>query len=143
MARILVVDDDEVVLMLVQAQLRRNGHQVITAMSAQEALNSVTEKGAPDVVVLDVGLPDMDGLDLLQSLRDHLELPDLAGIFLMVTSRRRMSRRVGRSAPPISPSPLLLRPCSPLWNASSRKTKPGSTRPADSRQPASGRTGST
>lgn len=82
MARILVVDDDEVVLMLVQAQLRRNGHQVITAMSAQEALNSVTEKGAPDVVVLDVGLPDMDGLDLLQSLRDHLELPDLAGIFL-------------------------------------------------------------
>ena len=82
MARILVVDDDEVVLMLVQAQLRRNGHQVITAMSAQEALNSVTEKGAPDVVVLDVGLPDMDGLNLLQSLRDRLELPDLAGIFL-------------------------------------------------------------
>ncbi|MDQ3216968.1 MAG: response regulator [Actinomycetota bacterium] len=82
MARIMVVDDDEGILMLVQAQLRRNGHQVIAAVSAQEALNSVTEKGAPDVVVLDVGLPDMDGLNLLQSLRDRLELPDLAGIFL-------------------------------------------------------------
>ncbi len=56
----MVVDDDEGILMLVQAQLRRNGHQVIAAVSAQEALNSVTEKGAPDVVVLDVGLPDMD-----------------------------------------------------------------------------------
>ena len=80
----MVVDDDEgmLMLMLVQAQLRRNGHQVIAAVSAQEALNSVTEKGAPDVVVLDVGLPDMDGLNLLQSLRDRLELPDLAGIFL-------------------------------------------------------------
>ncbi|CAN5507371.1 N/A [soil metagenome] len=78
----MVVDDDEGILMLVQAQLRRNGHQVIAAVSAQEALNSVTEKGAPDVVVLDVGLPDMDGLNLLQSLRDRLELPDLAGIFL-------------------------------------------------------------
>lgn len=82
MSRIMVVEDDEGILMLVQAQLRRNGHQVIAAVSAQEALNSVTEKGAPDVVVLDVGLPDMDGLNLLQSLRDRLELPDLAGIFL-------------------------------------------------------------
>lgn len=78
----MVVDDDEGILMLVQAQLRRNGHQVIGAMSGQEALASVKEKGAPDVAVLDVGLPDMNGLELLKNLRDQLELPELAGIFL-------------------------------------------------------------
>ncbi len=78
----MVVDDDEGILMLVQSQLRRNGHQVIGASSAQEALDSAAEKGAPEVVVLDVGLPDMDGLELLKTLRERLESPDLAGIFL-------------------------------------------------------------
>ena len=78
----MVVDDDAGILMLVQAQLRRNGHQVIGAMSAQEALDSVTEKGAPEVVVLDVGLPDMDGLELLTTMRERLAMPDLAAIFL-------------------------------------------------------------
>ncbi len=68
--------------MLVQSQLRRNGHQVIGASSAQEALDSAADKGAPEVVVLDVGLPDMDGLELLKTLRERLESPDLAGIFL-------------------------------------------------------------
>lgn len=82
MARIMVVDDDEGTLMLVQAQLRRNGHQVIGAMSGQEAIDCVMEKGAPDVAVLDVGLPDMDGLSLLRTLRKRLDTPDLAGIFL-------------------------------------------------------------
>ena len=82
MARIMVVDDDEGILMLVKAQLRQKGHQVITAMSAEEALDSVSEKGAPDIVVLDVGLPDMDGLELLEALRERLEMPDLAAIFL-------------------------------------------------------------
>jgi CheY-like chemotaxis protein len=82
MSRIMVVEDDEGILMLVQAQLRRNGHQVIGAMSAQEALDSVMEKGTPDVVVLDVGLPDMDGLELLNILRERLETPELACIFL-------------------------------------------------------------
>ena len=78
----MVVDDDEGILMLVQAQLRQKGHQVIGAMSGQEALDAVAEKGAPDVVVLDVGLPDMDGLELLTALRERLEMPDLAAIFL-------------------------------------------------------------
>ncbi len=70
----MVVDDDGGILMLVQAQLRQKGHQVIGAMSGQEALDSVAEKGAPDVVVLDVGLPDMDGLELLTALRERLEM---------------------------------------------------------------------
>ncbi len=82
MSRIMVVEDDEGTLMMVQSQLRRNGHQVIGATSGQEAIDSVMEKGTPDVVVLDVGLPDMDGLNLLRTLRERLNVPDLAGIFL-------------------------------------------------------------
>jgi len=78
----MVVEDDEGTLMMVQSQLRRNGHQVIGATSGQEAIDSVMEKGTPDVVVLDVGLPDMDGLNLLRTLRERLNVPDLAGIFL-------------------------------------------------------------
>ncbi len=69
MARILVVDDDPDLLTLIGIQLRQHGHRVITAASGTEALEIVAEKGCPDVAVLDVAMPEMNGHELLKLLR--------------------------------------------------------------------------
>lgn len=82
MARILAVEDDPDILMLVRARLRGAGHQVVTATSGAETLALVAERGAPDVVVLDVGLPGMDGLELLTRLRELPDCSTLPAVFL-------------------------------------------------------------
>ena len=68
-ARVLIVDDDPDILNLVQFQLRHHGHRVATAGSADEAEALVDERGSPDVVVLDVMMPDVTGFELLTRLR--------------------------------------------------------------------------
>ncbi len=82
MARVLAVEDDEDVLNLISTQLRRSGHAVVGAATAEAALQVVSERGAPDVLVLDVNLPDMDGRELLAALREKSGAPDLPAIFL-------------------------------------------------------------
>ena len=82
MARVLVVDDDPDILNLVQLRLRKHNHQVATALGPSEARALVDEKGRPDVVVLDVSMPDMSGLELLDTLRTEHDLADVPAIFL-------------------------------------------------------------
>jgi DNA-binding response OmpR family regulator len=81
-ARVLVVDDDPDILQLVEFQLRHHGHRVATAGSAEAAERLVEEKGRPDVVVLDVMMPDVTGFDLLSSLRSREGWENLPAIFL-------------------------------------------------------------
>jgi CheY-like chemotaxis protein len=82
MSRVLVVDDDPNLRQLVTIRLQKEGHRVIAADSAAEALAVVAERGAPDVVVLDVTMPGMTGLELLPLLR-HLDgCEELPAIFL-------------------------------------------------------------
>ncbi len=71
MPRVLVVEDNEDILNLVRTHLKRNGYEVVGARSGHEALEAVSQKGCPDVLVLDVGLPDTDGLTLLTQLRER------------------------------------------------------------------------
>ena len=67
MARVLVVDDDPDLLTLVEMQLRHHGHTVLTASSGHDALDARRRRtDVPDVAVLDVAMPGMNGLDLLQ-----------------------------------------------------------------------------
>lgn len=82
MARVLVVDDDPDLLTLVGLQLRQHGHRVLTAASGPEALALVAEKGAPEVAVLDVAMPEMNGLELLTRMRELEGMADLPAIFL-------------------------------------------------------------
>ena len=69
MARILVVDDSEPVREICGRMLGRLGHEMIAAADASEAL-TVYDIAQPDAVLLDVGLPDRSGLDVLVDLRD-------------------------------------------------------------------------
>jgi two-component system, OmpR family, response regulator len=82
MARILVVDDERDVLELIVKRLRADGHGCLAAGSAVEALDLVALHGLPDAAVLDVDLPGMDGIELLQRLREHRA--DLPAMFLTV-----------------------------------------------------------
>ena len=81
-ARILIVDDDPDIVQLVVRRLQNANHKVRGVHNAADALAFVTEKGTPDIVVLDVDMPDMDGLALLALLRDQTGSPELPAIFL-------------------------------------------------------------
>lgn len=82
MARVLVVDDDPDLLALIEIQLRHHGHQVVTASSGPSALDIVAELGAPDVAVLDVAMPAMNGFELFHAFRAQEELPAFPIVFL-------------------------------------------------------------
>jgi CheY-like chemotaxis protein len=71
-ARVVVVDDDPSIVRVVAANLHACGYDVLTAASGEAALNAV-ETHQPDCIVLDLGLPGSDGLEVLRRLRtlDH------------------------------------------------------------------------
>jgi len=76
-ARILVVDDEPAIAELVSTALRYEGFEVTSAGTGYAALASV-ETFQPDVVVLDVMLPDLDGFEVVRSLRaDQVDIPVL------------------------------------------------------------------
>jgi DNA-binding response OmpR family regulator len=72
MARLLVVEDDPDVRDLISMRLVMVGHRVIAMPDADLALDSVEQFGAPDAYVLDVGLPGMNGFELLAKLRQNV-----------------------------------------------------------------------
>src|ERR1700755_3216132 len=74
MARILVVDDAPDLALILRMQLERAGHEVITAENGRRGLRSFYEC-RPDLVVLDVRMPELDGWETLERLRDLSEVP--------------------------------------------------------------------
>jgi len=73
-ARILVVDDEPAILRAVRTILVRHGFQVETAESGRQAIEQHAYHH-PDVILLDLGLPDMDGLDVLREVRSRSNTP--------------------------------------------------------------------
>jgi two-component system KDP operon response regulator KdpE len=72
-ARVLIVDDEPAILRTVRANLGRRGFLVDTATSGTEALSRLDTR--PDLVVLDLGLPDRDGLDVIRAIRQRSDVP--------------------------------------------------------------------
>jgi len=72
--RVLVVDDEPPIVRAVAANLRVRGFEVLTAASGEAALAAV-ETHQPDCVVLDLGLPGVDGLEVLRRLRTWTQVP--------------------------------------------------------------------
>jgi DNA-binding NtrC family response regulator len=68
--RILVVDDEARICEAVKRALERSGYQVDTSLSARDALEAV-RKVAPDMVICDIKMPDMDGMSLLERIKEH------------------------------------------------------------------------
>jgi CheY-like chemotaxis protein len=69
MARILVADDSETILLLMRTRLEMAGHAVEVAADGQEVLERVAANGMPDLLLLDAMMPRMSGIDALRELR--------------------------------------------------------------------------
>lgn len=74
MTRVLVVDDEPQILRALRINLSVRGYQVDTASTGAEALRKAADR-RPDVVILDLGLPDISGIDVLGGLRGWLSVP--------------------------------------------------------------------
>ena len=74
--RVLVVDDDEAIRRFLRITLRANDYTVFEAGGARAAVAAV-ETVRPDVVILDLGLPDGDGVEVTRQLRDRGQIPIL------------------------------------------------------------------
>ena len=73
-ARVLVVDDEASILATIAPLLRSRGYDVVTAMTGSAALESIARRDV-DLVVLDLGLPDLDGVEVCRLLRDGRVMP--------------------------------------------------------------------
>lgn len=74
MATILVVDDEPDVRLLTKMNLERDGHKIVTASNGEEALEAVRH-APPDLIVLDVMMPKVDGWGVLEELKSALDKP--------------------------------------------------------------------
>jgi DNA-binding response OmpR family regulator len=81
--RILIVDDDTLLRRSLSLQLERAGFQTATAATAEDAI-AIVEREPPDLMLLDIGLPGMDGLEALRQVQQTADFP-----IIFVTARRR------------------------------------------------------
>ena len=72
--RILIVDDEPNILATVAPLLRSNGYDVLSAMTGHAALDTV-DRDKPDLIVLDLGLPDLDGIEVCRQVRQTSSAP--------------------------------------------------------------------
>jgi two-component system, OmpR family, response regulator MprA len=86
--RVLVVEDDAEIADVLRRTLRQEGHEVSTAGDGEEALERAAEF-MPDLVILDLGLPKLDGVEVLRKLRAADDVP-----VLILTARSDLDDRV-------------------------------------------------
>src|SRR5690606_5271808 len=83
--KVLVVDDEEPILELLKYNLEKNGYEVKTASNGFQALE-IAKKFTPDVVLLDIMMPMMDGVETCRKLRENPELQKTFIVFLTARS---------------------------------------------------------
>ncbi len=86
--RILVVDDEPQILRFLRPSLTAAGYEVLTAESATEALKFAANK-APDAILLDLGLPDLDGKEVIDRLRSFTQVP-----IIVISARDRETEKI-------------------------------------------------
>ncbi len=87
-SKILIIEDDSDILLILKEQLELDGFEVYGAETAEKGLKLLEEKD-PDLVILDLNLPDMDGLKVCRRIREKSDLP-----VLMLTARDSISDKL-------------------------------------------------
>lgn len=88
MPRVLIIEDDPLIARIVEIKLENRGYQVMLASDGQEGLDAVRQH-KPDVVLLDVMMPVMDGYQVLRILRGEAEFATLPVIMLTAKGQER------------------------------------------------------
>jgi len=87
MKKVLAVDDKPNIIMLIKSKLKANGFEVITAYNGATALElAFSEK--PDLVLLDIMMPNMDGFEVFQKLKENDSMKDVPVVFLTASGQR-------------------------------------------------------
>jgi len=83
--KVLVVDDDVTVCRMLEERLSRSGYRVATVINGEHALR-YCDQDPPDVLILDVNLPDIDGYQICEYVRNNVDAHDVAIVFLTGTT---------------------------------------------------------
>lgn len=83
---VLIVDDELSILVPLQFLMERNGFHVVLAQSGRDAFDAL-EKSRPDLILLDIMLPDLDGYEIFQMIRANPAWDDIKVIFLTAKNR--------------------------------------------------------
>ena len=130
MHKVLVVDDEEPILELLKYNLEKNGYEVKTAQDGARAVD-IAKKFIPDLVLLDIMMPKMDGVETCRLLRDMPELQKMFVVFLTARSEEYSEVAafdIGADdyiTKPIKPRALMSR-ISALFRRDSKKSSPSS-----------------
>ena len=104
-ARILAVDDTPQNLRLLEALLSRDGYEVVTAASGDEALRAIAER-PPDLVLLDILMPGMDGYELTRRLRASPDTSFLPVVLMTASMEQDRVRALESGADDFIPKPV-------------------------------------
>jgi len=91
-AKILIADDEKRILKLVKVRIKSGGYDVITASDGKEALESV-RKYLPDLVILDVGMPELNGYQVCHELRKDPKTSHIPIIILSAWVRDKVGEK--------------------------------------------------
>lgn len=80
--KVLIVDDDKFLLGMYSLKFANNGYDADTAVGSQAALDKIHNGAKPDILLLDIVMPHMDGLELLKVIRDEKLVPEAVVIML-------------------------------------------------------------
>ena len=119
--KVLIVEDEQSISSFISMILTANGYDTIIVNTGEEALTMISSH-CPDLIVLDLGLPDMDGLEVLRSVRKWSSLP-----IVVVSARNHERDKVEASCWPASAPPS----ATPAPPSLTRKSpNPGASPPA-------------
>ena len=98
MPRVLVVDDEPLIAMALEAVLEDAGHRVATAANGRQALERLAEAPRPDLVLLDMMMPVMDGVAMLRELRARAETRETPVVLMSAAPFRQAAAQLGYQA---------------------------------------------
>ncbi|MFT5206965.1 MAG: CheY-like chemotaxis protein [Candidatus Omnitrophota bacterium] len=85
--KILVVDDEADIVILVKSRLESEGYKVLEAHNGEDAI-TIAQANKPDLIILDIMMPDMDGIEVSNILKEDANLKDIPIIFLTALKKK-------------------------------------------------------
>jgi DNA-binding response OmpR family regulator len=105
MARILIAEDDLHIGRVIGLWLKRHGHTIVTAYDGQKALEMI-RSDPPDLIVTDVNMPGMDGLDMIEAVRAEKLVPHTAIVLTSRCDQQEIEARASTLGAIVHPKPF-------------------------------------